>query len=71
MNFALSLAQNKVPGVRTTMANSGRAELEAALVPAGLSASTRESIENALKEREVKADLLAGLLLGSPEFQRR
>jgi len=45
--------------------------LEAQLIPAGLSASTREVIENALKEKEAKPDLIAGLLLGSPDFQRR
>ena len=71
MNFALSLAQNKVPGVRSSLATGGRAEIEAALIPAGLSASTRATIDNALKDKEAKPDLLAGLLLGSPEFQRR
>ncbi len=70
MNFALALAQNKVPGAKSQVTGT-REQLEAQLIPAGLSASTREVIENALKEKEAKPDLIAGLLLGSPDFQRR
>ena len=70
MNFALALAQNKVPGAKSQVSGT-REQLEAQLIPAGLSASTREVIEHALKEKEAKPDLIAGLLLGSPEFQRR
>jgi hypothetical protein len=70
MNFALALAQNKVQGAKSQVSGT-REQLESQLVPAGLSASTREVIENALKEKDAKPEVIAGLLLGSPEFQRR
>ena len=77
MNFALSLAQNKVAGSRAAVPTGlDRAQLEALLVPAGVSTTTRESIDKvlvdkAMLEKEARAELIAGLLLGSPEFQRR
>jgi uncharacterized protein (DUF1800 family) len=77
MNFALSLAQNKIPGVRANVAaDLQQAQLEKLLVPAGLSPATRASMEKALQDKDgaaaaAKSDLIAGLLLGSPEFQRR
>jgi uncharacterized protein (DUF1800 family) len=70
MNFALALAQNKIPGAQAEVSGT-REQLETQMIPAGLSASTREVIEGALKQKEAKPDLVAGLLLGSPEFQRR
>jgi uncharacterized protein (DUF1800 family) len=76
MNFALALAQNKLPGAQSQIASSTtREQLEAQLIPSGLSPSTREAIDNALKtDRSLDTSttgLIAGLLLGSPEFQRR
>jgi uncharacterized protein (DUF1800 family) len=70
MNFALALTDGKVPGVRPRISGS-RQELEARLLPAGLSAATREVLENALRQQETKPDRIVGLLLGSPEFQRK
>jgi uncharacterized protein (DUF1800 family) len=78
LNFALDLAGSRLPGVRV----SGRAlgldpgaaplveALEAKLVPAGLGEATRATLE---KEAEKGGDgpRLAGLVLGSPEFQKR
>lgn len=72
MNFGLSLAQNKFPGAKAAIpAEATQAELEASIVPSGLSAATRESIGKALLQGDPKPELVAGLLLGSPEFQRR
>jgi uncharacterized protein (DUF1800 family) len=72
MNFGLSLAQNKFPGAKASIpAEATQADLEKSIVPSGLSAATRESIGKALQQGDPKPDLVAGLLLGSPEFQRR
>ena len=101
MNFALALAANRLPGIRTewTAAGAGpgdsspqseEARLESALVDGGVSATTRSAVlEEFEKQRprqgpmavamnetrngplERQDQVLAGLLLGSPEFQRR
>jgi len=72
MNFALALAGNRVPGtkVETTFENS------AVLVGRRLlfrdpTQQTLASIEKALAQREPTPALVAGLVLGSPDFQRR
>ncbi len=72
MNFGLSLAQNKFVGAKASIPSEAtQAELEKSIVPSGLSAATRESIGKALQQGDPKPELVAGLLLGSPEFQRR
>jgi uncharacterized protein (DUF1800 family) len=110
MNFALSLAANRLPGITTTWSadsdTSGNApspqteeaRLQAVLLPGGVSESTRAAVldqfekqsaqqaqaENTsmneerpgarmrrLSAQEREDQLMAGLLLGSPEFQRR
>lgn len=101
MNFALALAANRLPGIRTdwvaadagsndTSPQTEEARLEAALVEGGASATTRSAVlEEFEKQRprqgpmavamnesrnaplERQDQVLAGLLLGSPEFQRR
>jgi uncharacterized protein (DUF1800 family) len=105
MNFALSLAGNRMPGITTTWASATgagttqaeEARLESILTTGGVSESTRAAV---LKQFEAQSDdpgtaqrmavaangrpprpaimpqekqdqLLAGLLMGSPEFQRR
>jgi len=79
LNFALDLVDGRVPGVRVdpslTAAPDGdlaalRDQLVARLVPAGLSPGTLETIgkESAAGLQPAR---LAGLILGSPEFQRR
>jgi uncharacterized protein (DUF1800 family) len=72
MNFALALVQNKLPGVKV---DTRRFEGDPAAVAKGLlftdaSAQTREAIERGQKENKESA-VIAGLVLGSPEFQRR
>ena len=116
MNFALSLAANRLNGISTnwiplaedvgavvatpqdSTPDSEEARLEPLLIPAGVSQSTRAAVlqqfekqsagnggvgltVSAIQNRprraptaneiERKDQLLAGLLLGSPEFQRR
>ncbi len=74
MNFALNLAQNKVGGVKVDTAKFGNADpsmIAQALLVRDMSQQTRSTIENALKEKTPQAGLVAGLVLGSPEFQRR
>ena len=110
MNFALSLAANKLPGIAvdwsatspesSTQSPTEQTEelrLESRLIPCGMSESTRVALleqvekqpaQNAGPAKRVAAakpdnpaqaatalekqdQLLAGLLLGSPEFQRR
>jgi uncharacterized protein (DUF1800 family) len=79
MNFALSLAQNKIPGITVDTARFGQdgaAEIAQSLLLRDVSPQTRATIENALKERQAKTPgpvpaLVAGLVLGSPDFQKR
>ncbi len=69
MNFALALAQNRVPGVSVdaTLLPSDPEAIARRLVSADLTPETRTIL---MKGHETSA-LLAGLVLGSPEFQRR
>jgi hypothetical protein len=77
LNFALDLAAGRLPGVRpgpplaagTASGSDAVGSLAELLVPGGLSESTRRTLE-----REVAtapSARIAGLILGSPEFQRR
>jgi uncharacterized protein (DUF1800 family) len=77
LNFALELAAGRLPGVTGMPAApaataEGEAVLDAMaarLLPAGLSPSTRSTVT--AEGRTSDPARLAGLLLGSPEFQRR
>lgn len=76
MNFSLALAQNKIPGVRVAADRFGAdADPEAvsrALLGRSLSAETKAALGKKLQEQtEVTPALVAGLVIGSPEFQRR
>jgi len=66
MNFAAALASNKVPGVHVGSFAGGDAETTARdLLFEEPGEQTRAAIEKA------KPDVIAGLVLGSPDFQRR
>ncbi len=72
MNFALALTQNKLPGVKV---DSKKFEGDPAAVAKSLlftdaSAQTRHAIERGQAEKKEPA-VIAGLVIGSPEFQRR
>ena len=81
MNFALALTQGKLNGIsvspeRLKPEEGGNDPLGLAkqLLPAPLSAATRETIEKMLltqTDADKQPGLVAGLLLGSPDFQRR
>lgn len=76
MNFALGIATNRVPGIKVDLEKLGRAlsddptRMIKTLLPMDLSAQTRAAIEEDLK-KERAAPNLTGLILGSPEFQRK
>lgn len=79
MNFALNLAQNRVPGVKVDASRlpEDPVQIGRRLMSADVSPQTKASIEKALKNEQTKNPrqqgpaLLAGLVLGSPDFQRR
>ena len=88
LNFALSLATNKLPGVHddvadlVTAADSDKADrsvdaLARALVGGELTAETRNTIASRLTDKGTPAwdnaqlPTVAGLILGSPEFQKQ
>ena len=80
LNFALDLAAGRVPGVTTDLALVAgpagdaaalRDQLAARLTPAGLSAATLATLEQEGRAGSLEPARLAGLILGSPEFQRR
>ncbi len=82
MNFALALAQNKVPGVTVAAEKFPKSaditQIARLLLNRDASPATRAAIEQALGEqlrKNPKAQpspaLIAGLVLGSPDFQRR
>jgi len=79
LNFALDLAAGRVRGVRVEIASMAPragdgSELTTALaqrfVPSGLGAATLQTLQEKAGEG-LDAPRVAGLILGSPEFQRR
>jgi uncharacterized protein (DUF1800 family) len=74
MNFALQLAENHMPGVKVDPARFGDQPTIAAKTLLGRNASpqTQNGIQKALSEQKQKTPgLVAGLVIGSPDFQRR
>jgi hypothetical protein len=79
MNFALALANNRVPGVKIDIAAWQTAmekdplELARQLLEQNPSEQTTAAIQKTLggaRPHQI-ASLVAGLTLGSPEFQKR
>jgi len=67
MNFALALAANKVPGVHLEPVAAGDAQTIArGLLFADATEQTRAAIE-----KTQRPEVIAGLVMGSPDFQRR
>jgi uncharacterized protein (DUF1800 family) len=72
MNFAQVLAANTIAGVRVDLGRldhtqaQDRLRVANALLPSGVSRQTRAAIANASSSSQV-----VGLMLGSPDFQRR
>jgi len=74
MNFALQLARNGVPGVKVDAARFGSDPLQVAKVLLFRNATpqTRAAIDKALEAQKQKTPaMVAGLVIGSPDFQRR
>jgi uncharacterized protein (DUF1800 family) len=80
MNFALDLTQNKVQGTKVDQAKFNQDPVHTArlMLFTNPTAPTREAIDKAIadqKEKNPKAPpspaLVAGLVIGSPDFQRR
>jgi len=74
MNFALQLARNGVPGVKVDAARFGNdpAQVAKTLMFRNASPQTRAAIDKALDNQKQKTPaLVAGLVIGSPDFQRR
>ncbi len=80
MNFALDLTQNKVQGTRVDQArfNENPAHTARLMLFTNPSAPTRDAIYKAIADQKAKNPkappspaLVAGLVIGSPDFQRR
>ena len=77
MNFALALTNNKVQGVKVDLAKFSQADpmqMARTLLMTDLSDSSRKVIAAGLADQSGKtppAALVAGLALGSPDFQKR
>ncbi len=83
MNFALNLTSNKVAGVSSTLpATVDPDAMAQALIGVDLTADSRQVVQNGLaqppqgavstvKYQQPTPALVAGLTLGSPDFQRR
>jgi hypothetical protein len=76
MNFALGLAANRIPGIQVNLEKLGASSsddpmrLMKALSLTDLSEQTRAAIAADLEQNHA-APHMAGLILGSPEFQRK
>jgi len=74
MNFALQLAQNRLPGIKVEASHLSSEPAIAArtLLLHAPSIQTQAGIQKALAEQKQKTPgLVAALVLGSPDFQRR
>jgi hypothetical protein len=74
MNFALQLAQNHVESVKVDLSRFGDDPSEVAkiLMFRAMSPQTREAIDKALEDKKQKNPaMVAALVIGSPDFQKR
>jgi uncharacterized protein (DUF1800 family) len=80
MNFALDLTQNKVQGTKVDQSRfkDDPAHTERLMLFTNATAPTREAIDKAIADQKAKnpkappsSALVAGLVIGSPDFQRR
>ena len=73
MNFALQLAQNHVESVKVDVSRFGDdpGEVAKALMFRAMSPQTREAINKALEDKQKNPALVAALVIGSPDFQKR
>jgi uncharacterized protein (DUF1800 family) len=73
MNFAMALAQNKLPGIRVDAAKFPDDPVKAAklMMYRDPAPQTRDAIDKAIGNKKPTPEQVAGLVLGSPDFQRR
>jgi uncharacterized protein (DUF1800 family) len=82
MNFAMALAQNRISGVKVNLTSweqmtpADPSRLASTILQENPSAQTEAAIQNALNQNaganpQQLPSLVAGLAIGSPEFQRR
>jgi hypothetical protein len=74
INFSTALVSGQVPGVRVDGARLEAKDVAAIardLLGRDASDQTRAAIDEGLQGREPTPRLLAGLVIGSPDFQRR
>jgi hypothetical protein len=79
MNFALALGGGKLRGVESQGAGSMPPESQAAyeqlttsLLAGDVSSATQQTIKKQMEQQiELNPGVITGLILGSPEFQRR
>ena len=74
INFASALSAGQVPGVKVDVSRFNFKDVGAvarALLNAPPSATTLSAIEQGIQGAEATPSMLAGLVLGSPDFQRR
>ena len=74
MNFALQLAQNHVESVKVDLTRLGDdpSEIAKALTSRDITPQTRAAIDTAREDNKQKSQaLVAGLIIGSPDFQKR
>jgi uncharacterized protein (DUF1800 family) len=74
MNFALQLAQNQVESVKVNVSRFGDdpSAVAKALMFRAMSKETRAAIDKALEDNKQKNPaLVAALVIGSPDFQKR
>jgi uncharacterized protein (DUF1800 family) len=81
MNFALNFAQNRVQGVKVKPAIEADVDqIGKGLLFTSLTVPTREAISTAIEKQQAAAKkkpapvppgMIAGLVIGSPDFQRR
>jgi uncharacterized protein (DUF1800 family) len=73
MNFALQLAQNHVESVKVDVARFGDdpGQVAKALMSRSMSQQTRQAIDKALEDKKRNPALVAALIIGSPDFQKK
>ncbi|HEX5228342.1 MAG TPA: DUF1800 domain-containing protein [Bryobacteraceae bacterium] len=73
MNFAIALAGNHIESVRVDVSRFGTdpEEVAKALMFRGMSPQTHAAIDRAFEDNKKNPGLVAALVIGSPDFQKR
>ena len=73
MNFAMALTQNKLPGIKVDASRlpDDPSKAAKAMMFRDATPQTKQAILKALGDKKPTPELVAGLVIGSPDFQRR